>query len=167
VNTSDEAMGGGSRKKNASGSFTEEEIARVTEGPEGDPELDGIDPAEIEDRAADLETPFEKVLQKSRRLSPDRVRTVLESILFVSDRSLSLEQLYEATGIDREKIEEALAKMSGTFREGICGMVLTEVAGGWQFRTDASSSDYVRRFLRVKPQRRRWRPWRSSPIANR
>jgi len=135
------------------GPFTEEEIARVTEGPEGDPDLDGVDPAEIEDRAGEVEAPFEKIIARSKRLSEDRVRTVLESVLFVADKPLSLDQLFEATGIDRERLQEGLEKLTGTYREGISGIVLTEVAGGWQFRTDASSGEYVRRFLRVKPQR--------------
>ncbi len=33
------------------------------------------------------------------------------------------------------------------------GVVLHEVAGGWQLRTAPESADYVRRFLKVKPQR--------------
>jgi segregation and condensation protein B len=152
VNTSDESVGKNGKAK-ASGPFSEEEIASVTEGPEGDPELDGVDPAEIEDRASEVETPFEKVIQRSKRLSEDRVRTVLESLLFVSDKPLSLDQLFEATGIDRERLQEALEKLTGTYREGISGIVLSEVSGGWQFRTDASSGEYVRRYLRVKPQR--------------
>src|SRR5688572_21322244 len=90
------------------GPFTEAEIAEVTEGPAGDPDLDGIDPAEIEDRAAELETSFEKLLLKSKKLSKDRVRTIIESVLFVSDKALSVDQLFEVTGIDRERIQEAL-----------------------------------------------------------
>ncbi len=33
------------------------------------------------------------------------------------------------------------------------GIVLHEVSGGWQLRTDPGSAEYVRRFLKVKPQR--------------
>ncbi len=133
--------------------FTEEEIAAVT-GP-GDPdELEDSETATIEaDEAPDLHTSFDKLVQKSRNLSPERVRTVVESVLFVADKPLDLNQLYEATGIDREKIQEALNQISGIHRDGISGLVLYEVAGGWQFRTDPHSAEYVRRYLRVKPQR--------------
>ncbi|WP_434391434.1 SMC-Scp complex subunit ScpB [Melittangium boletus] len=133
--------------------FTEEEIAAVT-GP-GDPdELEDSETATIEaDEAPDLHTSFDKLVQKSRNLSPERVRTVVESVLFVADKPLDLHQLYEATGIDREKIQEALNQISGIHRDGISGLVLYEVAGGWQFRTDPHSAEYVRRYLRVKPQR--------------
>lgn len=135
------------------GAFSEEEIAQVTSGPPGDAELDEVDAADIDEREPDLESSFEKLLQKSRRLSTERVRTVVQSLLFVSDRPLNLDELFQATGIDRPLIEEALNKLSGDMRDGVSGIVLHEVASGWQLRTDPGSAEYVRRFLRVKPQR--------------
>ncbi|WP_419145157.1 SMC-Scp complex subunit ScpB [Myxococcus stipitatus] len=135
--------------------FSEEEIAAVT-GPGPADELDEVEAVAIEedaDAVPDLETSFEKLVTKSRKLSPDRIRTVLESVLFVAERPLSVDELYQATGIDRELIAEALNQLSGIHRDGISGIVLYEVAGGWQFRTDPHSGEYVRRYLRVKPQR--------------
>ncbi|MDY7231083.1 SMC-Scp complex subunit ScpB [Hyalangium rubrum] len=135
------------------GPFSEEEIAAVT-GPGGENELDEVEAAAIEeDSGPDLETSFEKLVSKSRKLSEDRIRTVLQSVLFVADKPLTVDQLYESTGIDRELILQALNQISGMHRDGINGIVLHEVAGGWQFRTDPHSAEYVRRYLRVKPQR--------------
>lgn len=132
--------------------FSEEELAQATQGPAGEPELEDVDPAEIEEKPPEFE-PFERLVAKSRKLSPERVRTVLQSLLFVADKPLDLNQLYEATGIDRELIQKALHKLSGAHREGVNGIVLYEVSGGWQLRTDPGSAEYVRRYLRVKPQR--------------
>ncbi|MBX5484489.1 MAG: SMC-Scp complex subunit ScpB [Myxococcaceae bacterium] len=143
----------GSDPKFQPGPFTEEEIASVTEGPRTDPELDEVEAATIEEGEPDLETSFEKLVARSRRLTPERIRTVLQSILFVADRALNLDELYQATGIDRDRIAEALDKLAGEMRDGVSGIVLHEVAGGWQLRTDPGSAEYVRRFLRVKPQR--------------
>lgn len=134
------------------GQFSEEELAQVTAGPRGDPEVEEAEPAAIEEPGPDFE-PFDRLVAKSKKLSPERVRTVLQSLLFVSDRPLSVGQLFEATGIERELIEKALHKLGGVHREGVSGIVLHEVAGGWQLRTDPSSAEYVRRFLKVKPQR--------------
>ena len=142
----------GSKTAGTPGLFSETEIAEVT-GPVGDPELDGVEPADIDEKDVELETPFEKLTVKSRRLSADRTRTVVESLLFVSDKALTVDQIFESTGFDRKKIHAALEKLGGIHREGVSGIVLHEVAGGWQFRTDPGSSEYVRRFLRVKPQR--------------
>ncbi len=133
--------------------FTEDEVASVTAPPEGDPELDELDSAQIEATNDDPETSFEKLVGKGKRLSDERVRTVIESLLFVSDKPLALEQLHEATGIAPERITKALSKLAGQRREGIAGVVLHEVGGGWQLRTDPGSAEYVRRYLKVKPQR--------------
>ena len=144
----------GEKAAPASQPFTEAEVAAVTAPPEGDEELEGVAPAEIDDKGGEEpETPFDKLVQRSKRLSPERVRTVVQSLLFVADRPLGMEQLYEATGIDKERISEALEKLAGIHREGVNGIVLQEVGGGWQLRTDPGSVEYVRRFLKVKPQR--------------
>jgi segregation and condensation protein B len=126
-------------------------VLAVTEGPAGDPELEELDPAEID--APELETPFEKIVTRSRKLTEGQVRNVVESVLFVAPQALSIDQLFEATGIDREKLQRALELLQGDRREGISGVVLHEVGGGWQFRTAPESSEWVRRFLKVKPQR--------------
>jgi segregation and condensation protein B len=139
------------------GPFTEDEIAAVT-GPGDASDLDDVDTVAIEeagddDEAPDLTSSFEKLVAKSRNLSEDRIRTVLQSVLFVADKPLTVDQLYETTGIDRALISQALNRISGMHRDGINGIVLHEVSGAWQFRTDPHSAEYVRRYLRVKPQR--------------
>lgn len=133
--------------------FTPEEVAAAAEGPQGDPELDELTAAQIDAEAAEPETPFEKLVSGGKRMSVDRAKTILEALLFVADRPLTLEQLHQATGVAPEKITQALEKLQGERREGVSGIVLQEVAGGWQLRTDPDSADYVRRFLKVKPQR--------------
>ena len=127
--------------------FSEEEVASVTQGPAGDPELDELEAATID--ATDVETPFEKIVAKARKLSVAQVRNVVESVLFVAPEALSVDQLYESTGIEREKIQKGLEALQGDRREGLSGLVLYEVAGGWQFRTAPESSEFVRRFLKV------------------
>jgi len=124
-------------------------------GPGPDSELEDVEPAEIEEgeASAEFESSFEKLVQKSRKLSAERVRTVVESLLFVSDKPLTVDQLFESSGIDRGLILDALGALGGIHRDGVSGIVLHEVAGGWQLRTDPHSGEYVRRFLRVKPQR--------------
>lgn len=131
--------------------FSEEEVAAATAGPSTDPELDEVEAATID--APDLETPFEKVVAKAKKLSPQQVRNVIESVLFVAPEPLSLDQLFDATGIDRERLTVGLEALQGERRDGVSGTVLHEVAGGWQLRTAPESADFVKRFLKVKPQR--------------
>ena len=131
--------------------FSEAEVQSVAPPP-SDAELEDVEPAEIDEQPVEFE-PFERLAQRTRRLSAERVRTVVESLLFVTDKPVTLDQLHEATGVDNLRLEEALAKLGEIHRDGASGIVLTEVAGGWQFRTDPESGEFVRRFLRVKPHR--------------
>jgi len=116
--------------------FSEAEVQSVA-APPADAELEDVEPAEIDEQPPEFE-PFERLAQRSRRLPAERVRTVVESLLFVTDKP---------------RLEEALAQLGEIHRDEVSGIVLTEVAGGWQFRTEPESGEFVRRFLRVKPQR--------------
>ena len=121
-------------------------------GDGGEPDLEEMAPAEIDEATADVE-PFDRLVQRSRRLPESRVRAVLEALLFVADRPASVEQLHQATGIERPRLAEGLAELARRTAEREGGVTLAEVAGGWQLRTDPSIVDYVRRFLQVRPQR--------------
>ena len=136
------------------GPFSEEELAAVATPP-ADAELEDTDAAtiDVDEPEPDLASAFEKLVSRSRKLTDEQVRNVVQSVLFVAAEPQSLDQLFEATGIDRERLEGALERLQGKLREGISGIVLHEVAGGWQLRTAPESAEYVRRFLRVKPQR--------------
>ncbi|ABS26324.1 SMC-Scp complex subunit ScpB [Anaeromyxobacter sp. Fw109-5] len=121
----------------------------------GDPELEEVESAAIDAPGSDeeKEEPFEKLAAAAKRLSAERVRTIMETLLFLAERPLTSEELRQATGVDLERIEKALDKLSGHYREGVCGIVLHEVAGGWQLRSSPDNAAFSRRWLKVKPQR--------------
>lgn len=133
-------------------SQTAEEQALAQAEDEKDPEADVV-PADIAEIDEELHGSLEKIAAKARRLNEDQVRHVIHSLLFVTDRPLTLEQLRNATGLENSRIRPALERLAGDLREGISGVILSEVAGGWQLRTAPESSDFVRRFLQVKPRR--------------
>jgi segregation and condensation protein B len=146
------------RTDRATPSVSADELAALQaaeEAKDGDPELEEVESAAIdlaEEKEEEAE-PFEKLAAAARRLSPDRVRTVVETLLFLAERPLAPEELRAATGIEVARLEKALDTLSGNYREGVCGIVLHEVAGGWQLRSSPDNADFARRFLRVKPQR--------------
>lgn len=125
---------------------------QAAEDAKGDPALDEVPSADI-DVADDKDEPFEKLAAAARRLSDARVRTVLQTLLFLAERPLTVDEIRLATGLEPARIAKGLDRLSGEHREGISGIVLHEVAGGWQLRTSPDNAEYARRFLRVKPQR--------------
>ncbi len=128
---------------------------QAAEEAKADPALDEVEPASIEvaEGATEREEPFEKLAAQAKRMSPERARTLVEALLFLAEKPLGVEEIRLATGLEPARIRKALDEIAGHFREGVSGIVLHEVAGGWQLRTSPDAVDCARRFLRVKPQR--------------
>jgi segregation and condensation protein B len=113
--------------------------------------LDAVEPADIDGELS--AEAGEEAPPSAARFSPERIRCILESLLFVSDKPLTLDAIEECTGISHEEARAALVSLSEAAREGQRGVVLNEVAGGWQFRTAPESAEFVRRMLQIKPHR--------------
>jgi segregation and condensation protein B len=134
-------------------SQAELESLQRAEEVKADPELDEVEPAAIDVSETEKEEPFEKLAAKAKRLSPERARAVVEGLLFLAEKAITVQEIRAASGLDADRIEKALDSLSGHYREGVSGVVLHEVAGGWQLRSSPDIAEHARRFLKVKPQR--------------
>ncbi len=132
-----------------------EELRRLQEAEErkSDPALDDVEAARIDVGEPAREEPFDRLQAQARRLSPERTRAAVEALLFLTDKPLGVEEARQVTGLDAPRIRRALEELQGRYRQGISGVVLHQVAGGWQLRTSPDVAGYARQFLRVKPQR--------------
>jgi len=82
------------------------------------------------------------------------LKRILESLIFVSEEPVSVKKLAEITGVsDRGEISEALDELGRELVEKGRGIILAEVAGGYQFRTPPETARYVARMFEGKPQR--------------
>jgi len=122
--------------------------------PDAANELD-VSPEEIElppedDKAA---AAFAQWAHEGSMLAPQTVRCIVQSLLFLASKPLSLAQLYEATGIPKPTLLVELRNIEAIYSEGVSGIVLHEVSDGWQLRTSEVSQKYALRFLKAKPQR--------------
>jgi len=75
-------------------------------------------------------------------------RSIIESLLFASDTPLTVERIQKVLPeADKEAIKAALQHIQAEFdrREG--GMVLREVAGGYQFRTPEPHKKWIQRLV--------------------
>jgi segregation and condensation protein B len=87
-------------------------------------------------------------------MDEERLKAILESLLFAAGEPVALARL--ATVLDnvaREAIKKALGKMILGYGAGARGVVLEEVAGGYQLRTPKEHALYVRKLLAAKPPR--------------
>jgi len=104
------------------------------------PEL--LEAVEGEEEAEDAEEGEPVDAAESEEDKLERVQRIVEALLFASDKPLTLQRLKELTHQRTTKrIEAALVELRGDY-EGR-GIVLHEVAGGWQFRTAPECSEWV------------------------
>jgi len=107
-----------------------------------------VDPAAPEEDEADPDADLEPV----RGTSPQRLKLIVESLLFASDRPLALVQLRHLTG-ERNlgSIQAALDSLVEDYKDR--GVVLGELAGGYQFRTHPTAAEHVQRLIAGRPVR--------------
>ncbi len=87
-------------------------------------------------------------------MEEEQLKAILESLLFAAGEPVSIARLGNALeSIPREEIKKALSAMAASYREDHRGLVLEEIAGGFQLRTPAEHAPYLRRLLAAKPPR--------------
>jgi segregation and condensation protein B len=117
-----------------------------------EPDVPRAEPDEEELREA-AQTELSLLAEAARFATPERVRAVVEALLFAAEKPLDVAQLEETTRFSRQLIEGALAELSARFAPGSGGIVLVDLQGRFHLRTDPQVGAYVRRMLQVRPMR--------------
>jgi segregation and condensation protein B len=110
-----------------------------------------IVPDEQELREA-VQTEFAQLKEAARFATPERALQVLEALFFAAEKPLDIPALEETTQFAKELIYSSIAELSKRYAPG-AGVVLFDLGGRWQLRTDPQVGAYVRRMLQVKPMR--------------
>ena len=98
-------------------------------------------------------TELQQLKDAARFATPERAAMVVEALLFAAEKPLDLAMLEEATQFSRELLEDALASLQSAYAPGSRGVILVDLGGRWQLRTEPQVAMYVRRMLQVKPLR--------------
>ena len=83
----------------------------------------------------------------------DRVARVVEALLVIATKPLSVDELAALTGDDQERVETALGLLASRYREGRSGIVLEQTAGGFAFRAAREAADACARLVERPVQR--------------
>lgn len=84
----------------------------------------------------------------------ERLDSIIESILFASDRPVSLNQIkmvFKGTNIKTDKIRKALDRMAVELAGAQRGITLEEAPGGYQLRTKIDNMQFLTRTLKARP----------------
>jgi len=92
-------------------------------------------------------------------LDDQQLKAAIEALLFISGAPLTVERLkgiFEEA--PKEQIEAQLQALQAEYAGRQAGIMLAEVAGGWQLATCAEHAPWVRKFRTVKVSTRLSRP---------
>jgi segregation and condensation protein B len=123
------------------------EEAGDTEPPSADPSMG---PGEVNlDEEEGEEAATGPGLHGSVALALEDLPGALEALILVSDKPIPAVRLARLTRQDIGMVRQKLAELQGAY-EGR-GLVLDEIAGGYQFRTSARYAPFVRNLVQQKP----------------
>jgi len=81
----------------------------------------------------------------------ETLQAMVEALIFVSPRAVSLKQLSEVTGASQPELNAVLEKLKQAYQPGHHGISLEFVDGGYQFRTKLDQSQWVKKLYEAKP----------------
>ncbi|MCX7943782.1 MAG: SMC-Scp complex subunit ScpB [Deltaproteobacteria bacterium] len=86
-------------------------------------------------------------------MDEQRVKSIIESILFVSEKPITVKDIVDVLGegFDTKTVRKVLEDMVHIYESRKGGILLREVAGGFQLYTNPENSEYLRRLIDVKP----------------
>lgn len=87
------------------------------------------------------------------------LKGIIESILFVSDKPVTIEQLKQVMEeVPQGQIEEVLQGLKTDYAQNVGGMVVSEIAGGYQMLSNPSYAGYIRNFYKTRTKEKLSRP---------
>ena len=125
---------------------SQEPVQLIEEEAESDESAASVDGTELEN--------FEVVnIEEIIFVEQERLESIIESILFASDRPVSLASLkvaFKGTQVKTEHIRRALDQLAVEYAGAKRGVTLDEVTGGYQLRTKIDNMDFIRRNIKAR-----------------
>jgi segregation and condensation protein B len=111
--------------------------------------------ADAEDRAAEeaAESAADEgeVAPGGDTRSMAELMAIIEALIFVAEEPLPAKVIADVLKEERGWVEMACEELAKEFNERNGGLMLREVAGGWQIATRAEYHEHVRAFLKSRP----------------
>lgn len=84
---------------------------------------------------------------------------IVESILFVSDKPVTVDQFRQVMEeVSAADIQNIIGTLKDEYAQKVGGMVITEIAGGYQMLTNPSHASHIRAFYKTRTKEKLSRP---------
>ncbi|MBI3314992.1 MAG: SMC-Scp complex subunit ScpB [Candidatus Omnitrophica bacterium] len=86
-------------------------------------------------------------------------KSAIEALLFVSDKPVVLDQFKQVfPQLTPSAIEDLLRRLQDEYAARDAGMVVVEIAGGWQMLSNSHAASYIREFYKTRTKEKLSRP---------
>ncbi len=82
-------------------------------------------------------------------MTPAELKGALEAIIYAADEPVTVEQLADATGVEKPVVRAALDELVASYVVEERGVEIRAVAGGYKFYTKAQHHEVVRKFIKA------------------
>lgn len=134
--------------------FTEEETESFLPEAGSDVDLEASELPQVESVEGTELDAFESAdIEDIEFVEEESLDSIIESILFASDRPVSLASLklvFKGTNIKTDKLKKALDRLAIELASGRRGVTLEEVPGGYQIRTKMDNLNFISRAVKAK-----------------
>lgn len=87
-------------------------------------------------------------------MDKDSLKPVIESLIFASEGAITIQSICNIIeGVDRQAVRSALNELIEDYKARAGGLLIEEVAGGYQMRTNPEFSPWIRRLFKVGMQK--------------
>ena len=122
------------------------------DAPAGEPGELSADAAEGDELVADGEEVAAVMPTSAASLDDKQLRHLVEALVFAADKPITVQRLRQLTRVaDVRRLETALAELAVDYQDR--GVILQQVSGGYQFRTQTKFSAWVQQLIQGRPVR--------------
>ncbi|OQW50859.1 MAG: hypothetical protein A4S09_11070 [Proteobacteria bacterium SG_bin7] len=90
---------------------------------------------------------------EKEHLEPEQIESIIESILFISDRPVGLAAIrsaFKGTDVKKDKILSAIERLTTEYAGGRRGICLEQIGGGYQLRNKIDNTKFLRNMGKTK-----------------
>ncbi len=109
--------------------------------------------ADVDLEGSELESFEAAEIAEVEFIEEEQAESIIESILFASDRPvslLSIREVFKGTNITKDKVKRILNTLAIEYASGRRGITLEEITGGYQVRTKIDNMNFLKRTLKTR-----------------
>lgn len=125
-----------------------------TQDEEAEMEFDSEEAEQISLEGSELEGFESAEIDEIQFIEDEQAESIVESILFASDRPVSLasiREVFKGTNIKKDRIRRILDNLAVEYAGGRRGITLEEITGGYQLRTKIDNMNFLKNTVKARP----------------